>query len=157
MSTESQLHWDDVAVGDEVKGFSLALTPTRMVLQVSGSQDFYPIHHDSGFARGAGHEDMFLNTGFIRGALCRVLTDWIGREGFVKRLAFQMHRPNFLGETIQARGRVTGKGPDGRVDLEVWIENDRGGITVPGTASVILPSGAERPPCPPSPTFSSTA
>jgi acyl dehydratase len=139
MSADGQVHWEDVAVGDEVKGFSLALTMTRMVLQVSGSQDFYPIHHDREFAQAAGHEDIFLNTGFIRGALCRVLTDWIGRDGFVKRLAFQMRRPNFLGETIQARARVTGKGADGAVDLEVWIENDRGGITVPGTATVVLP------------------
>lgn len=139
MSADGQVHWEDVAVGDEVKGFSLALTMTRMVLQVSGSQDFYPIHHDREFARAAGHEDIFLNTGFIRGALCRVLTDWIGRDGFVKRLAFQMRRPNFLGEIIQARARVTDKRDDGAVDVEVWIENDRGGITVPGTATVILP------------------
>jgi acyl dehydratase len=139
MSGADQVHWEDVAVGDEIKGFSLALTMTRMVLQVSGTQDFYPIHHDREFARAAGHEDIFLNTGFIRGVLCRVLTDWIGRDGFVKRLGFQMHRPNFLGETIQVKGRVTDKGADGVVDLEVWIENDRGGITVPGTARVILP------------------
>lgn len=139
MSGADQVYWEDVAVGDEIKGFSLALTMTRMVLQVSGTQDFYPIHYDREFARAAGHEDIFLNTGFIRGALSRVLTDWMGRDGFVKRLGFQMHRPNFLGETIQVKGRVTDKGADGAVDLEVWIENDRGGITVPGTARVILP------------------
>jgi acyl dehydratase len=139
MSGAGQVHWEDVEVGDEIKGFSLALTMTRMVLQVSGTQDFYPIHHDRDFARAAGHEDIFLNTGFIRGALCRALTDWIGREGFVKRLAFQMRRPNFLGETIQVKGRVTDKRDGGLVDVEVWVENDRGGITVPGTASVILP------------------
>jgi acyl dehydratase len=139
MSEAGQVHWEDVEVGDAIKGFSLALTMTRMVLQVSGSQDYYPIHHDREFARAAGHEDIFLNTGFIRGALCRVLTDWIGRGGFVKRLGFQMRRPNFLGETIQVKGRVTDKAAEGLVDVEVWIENDRGGITVPGTASVILP------------------
>ena len=139
MSDPIQRVWDDVVVGEEVKGFSLALTMTRMVLQVSGSQDFYPIHHDQEFARAAGHEDIFLNTAFIRGALGRLLTDWMGRDGFLKRLAFQMRRPNFLGETIQVKGRVTEKGDDGRVDLEIWIENDRGGVTVPATATVILP------------------
>jgi acyl dehydratase len=140
MTADAQVYWEDVAVGDEVKGFALALTMTRMVLQVSGTQDYYPIHHDRDFARAGGHEDIFLSTGFIRGALCRVLTDWIGRAGAVKRLAFQMRRPNFLGETIQVRGRVTGKGDGGRVDLEVWIESDRGGVTVPATATVVLPT-----------------
>lgn len=118
----------------------MACDITAVKRQVSGSQDFYPVHHDQGFARTAGHEDIFINTAFIRG--CRVLTDWIGGEGFVKALAFQMRRPSFLGDTITARGRVTGTGPEGRVDLEVWIENARHGVAAPGTATVILPRRA---------------
>ncbi|MDP2701013.1 MAG: MaoC/PaaZ C-terminal domain-containing protein [Candidatus Rokubacteria bacterium] len=130
--------WDDVRDGEELKGFSLELTPTRMVAQVSGTQDFYPIHHDREFAQQAGHKDIFINTAFIRGCLCRLLTDWMGDDGFVKSLGFQMRRPNFAGETISARGRVKKKGPDGRVDLELWLEN-AGEVTVPGAATVILP------------------
>jgi acyl dehydratase len=130
--------WDDVLEGQELDGFSLELTPTRMAAQVSGTQDFYPVHHDREFARQAGHKDIFINTAFIRGCLCRVMTDWIGAAGFVASLAFQMRRPNFAGETIAARGRVKKKGPEGRVDLELWIEN-AGEVTVPGTASVVLP------------------
>ena len=41
-------------------------------------------------------------------------------------------------ETIAARGRVKKKGPEGRVDLELWIEN-AGEVTVPATATVLLP------------------
>jgi len=130
--------WEDVREGEELEGFSLELTPTRMVAQVSGTQDFYPIHHDRDFARQAGHKDIFINTAFIRGCLCRVVTDWIGDGGFVKSLGFQMRRPNFVGETIAVRGRVKKKGPDGRVDLELRLEN-AGEVTVPGTATVILP------------------
>jgi len=66
------------------------------------------------------------------------LTNWMGDDGFVKSLEFQMRRPNFAGETIAARGRVRKKGLDGRVDLDLWIEN-AGEVTVPGTATVILP------------------
>ena len=130
--------WEDVREGEELNGFSLELASTRMVAQVSGTQDFYPIHHDRDFARQAGHKDIFINTAFIRGCLCRVVTDWMGDDGFVKSLGFQMRRPNFAGETIAARGRVKKKGPDGRVDLELWLEN-AGEVTVPGTATVILP------------------
>ena len=133
--------WSGVSEGDELPGFSLELTPTRMVLQVSGTQDVYPVHHDQAFARAAGHADIFLNTAFIRGCLCRLLTDWIGPEGFVKTLAFQMRRPNLAGETIAVRGRVKKKQPEGLVDLEAWIETAAGDVTVVSTASVILPAG----------------
>ena len=130
--------WDTVHEGDELPGFSVELGATRMVAQVSGTQDFYPIHHDRDFAREAGHRDIFVNTAFIRGCLCRVVTDWIDADGFLKSLGFQMRRPNFIGETITVGGRVKQRGPGGRVDLELWIEN-AGEVTVPGAASVILP------------------
>jgi len=133
--------WEHVREGDELKGFSLELTMTRMVAQVSGTQDFYPVHHDPEFARQAGHPDIFVNTAFIRGCLCRVVTDWMGVDGFLSALTFQMRRPNFVGETITARGRVRKKAAGGRVDLEVWIEN-AGQVTVPGTATVILPAAS---------------
>jgi acyl dehydratase len=133
--------WDDVREGEELPGFSLELTATRMVLQVSGTQDVYPVHHDQAFARSAGHADIFVNTAFIRGCLCRVLTDWMGAGGFLRSLRFQMRRPNLIGETIAVRGRVKKKRPEGLVDLEVWIEGAEG-VTVPATASVTLPARA---------------
>ncbi len=133
--------WSDVREGDEIAGFSLELTATRMVLQVSGTQDVYPVHHDPAFARAAGHADIFLNTAFIRGCLCRLLTDWMGPDGFLKSLSFQMRKPNLMGETITVRGRVKKKRPEGCVDVEAWIET-AGGMTVISNASVLLPDEA---------------
>jgi acyl dehydratase len=130
--------WSEVREGEEVKGFSLELTMTRMVAQVSGTQDFYPVHHDPEFARQAGHRDIFNNTAFLRGCLCRAVTDWMGATGFLSALAFQMRRPNFVGDSIAVRGRVRKKVAPDRVELELWIEN-AGEVTVPATATVILP------------------
>jgi len=138
----SQRCWEEVKEGETLPGFSLELTMTRMVQQVSGTQDFYPIHHDRDFARSGGHPDIFVNTAFTRAALCRLLTDWAGPAGFVKRLGFQMRRYHLLGDTMQVRGKVVKKyRQDGRgcVDLEVWAENPREGIATPGTATVHLP------------------
>lgn len=141
MSAALERFWEDVQQGEELKGFSLELTMTRMVLQISGTQDFYPIHHDPAFARAAGHADIFINTAFIRGCLCRLLTDWMGRAGFLKALGFRMRRPYLVGETVAVRGRVATKQSGGRVELDVWIESARDtAITVPGRATVILPS-----------------
>jgi len=140
---DSQRCWEDVADGDALDGFALSLTMTRMALQVSGTQDFYPVHHDRAFAREGGHADIFINTGFIRAALCRLVTDWAGDAGFVRRLAFQMRRPHLLGDTITVKGRVARKWHDGAhagVELDVRIENPRRGLAPPGSATVYLPS-----------------
>jgi acyl dehydratase len=141
---ERRAHAAPRADGDKehLRGFSLPLTPTRMALQVSGSQDFYPVHHDGEFARAGGHVDMFINTGFIRALLCRLVTGWMGDAGFLKHLGFTMRRPHFAGDTISVKGRVTARRAEGQheaVDLDVWIENQRDGIATPGTATVHLP------------------
>jgi len=141
-----QRYWEEVEVGEEIEGFTLDITPRRIFLQVSGSQDWYPAHFDAGFARKAGHEDVFMNTGFLQAALVRVVTDWMGDDGFLKRLRFEMRRQQRPGDTMVCRGKVTGKREEaglGLVELDVWAENAREGVTTPGTATVVLPRRGE--------------
>ncbi len=137
-----QLHWEDVEVGAELGGFEIEINPRRAYLQISGSQDWYPIHHDPTFARKAGHQDIFMNTGFIQAALVRVITDWMGDDGFLRKLYFEMRRQQRPGDTMVCKGKVTDryrKDGEGLVELEVWAENAREGVTTPGRALVALP------------------
>ena len=137
-----QRYWEDVEAGEELKGFALDITPRRLFLQVSGSQDWYPVHFDPAFARKGGHADVFMNTGFLQAALVRVVTDWMGDDGFLKKLRFEMRRQQRPGDTVVCKGKVVSRyerADDGCVDLEVWLENEREGVTTPGTATVILP------------------
>ena len=134
--------WEDVEVGQEIEGFSLGITQRRSYLQASGSQDWYPVHFDPAFARKAGHEDVFMNTGFVQAALVRLITSWMGDGGFLKRLYIEMRRQHRPGDTMVLRGRVARKAErngEGCVDLEVWAENEREGVATPGEATVILP------------------
>ena len=147
MSTAGQLpptrSWESVTVGDTIDGHQLHLTPTTMVAHVSGSQDWNYVHHDVEFARSSGHSGIFYNTGWTTAMLSRALTDWGGPLGFVRKLDFQMRRMNMNGDTARVRGVVKGKRVEGGehlVDLEIWIENDREGVTTPGSAVVRLPS-----------------
>lgn len=138
----TQRYWEEVEVGEELDGFLFDITPRRLALQVSGSQDWYPVHFDQAFARKAGHPDVFVNTGFLQAALVRLITDWMGDEGFLKRLRFEMRRQQRPGDAMVCKGKVVSKYErDGEtlVDLDVWAENEREGVTTPGTATVVLP------------------
>ena len=138
-----QRYWEDVLADEQLPGYTLDLTWTKMAEQVSGSQDFYPVHHDPEFAREAGHADIFYNTGFTQAALSRLLTDWVGTGGWVRKLSFQMRKMNMPNDHLRIKGVVTGKsegdGPMGEVAIDLWIENDRVGITTPAEATVLLP------------------
>ena len=139
-----QIYWEDVEVGQEIPtSYSLKIDMTRMVLQVSGTQDYYAVHHDRDFAHAQGVPDIFLNTGFLTAAVGRVLTDWIGTEGWLKKFRIEMRRMNMLGDTLWVKGKVTDKyieNGEHYVEADVWCENERDGVSTPCKASVIRPS-----------------
>ncbi|MEX0681832.1 MAG: MaoC family dehydratase N-terminal domain-containing protein [Dehalococcoidia bacterium] len=137
-----QVSWDEVQEGDELPEISLSINIKRLFQQASGSQDWYPVHFDPAYAQKAGHSDVFMNTGFIQAALVRLITDWMGEAGFLKRLFFEMRRQYRPGDTMICRGRVTEKeqrNGEALVFLEVWGENEREGVATPGEATVVLP------------------
>jgi acyl dehydratase len=118
------------------------------------------LHWEPGRARELG-----LPTSYDYGAmretwLVHALTDWMGDDGWLWRLRCEHRKFNYIGDTTWIRGHVTGKRrEDGRseIELELRCENQRGGITTPATATVLLPSrehGAVTLPAPPAPTLS---
>lgn len=138
----TQRYWNDLNEGDEVPGFELPITPTQVALQVSGSQDFYEVHHDQEFARAGGHPDIFVNTGFTTACFGRLLSSFVGEEGWVKKFRMEMRRMNHPGDVMKLTGRVIRKyaeRDEHLLDLEVWSENERIGVTTPATATVSLP------------------
>jgi len=75
--------------------------------------------------------------------LGNLITNWMGDEGFLKRLRAELRRFNVIGDTQWLKGKVTQKyTKDGEhlVDIECWAENQRGEVTMPGAATVRLPS-----------------
>ena len=139
-----QLYWEDVEVGQEIPtSCSLKLDMTRLCLQVSGTQDYYPVHHDRDFAHAQGVPDAFVNTGFLTAALGRLLTDWIGPDGWIRKFRLEMRKMNLLGDTMTVRGKVTDKyvqNGDHYIEADVWCETDREGVTTPCKATIMLPS-----------------
>jgi acyl dehydratase len=79
----------------------------------------------------------------IEWLLGRMLTDWMGDDGFLKRLDDRFPIMPILGDVLCQKGRVTKKyieGDEHLVDLEVHCENLDGLLMVPGSATVRLPS-----------------
>jgi acyl dehydratase len=100
------------------------------------------VHWDNDFARKIGAPAAY-DYGPQRIAwLGNLMTNWIGDDGFLRRLDVQVRRFNIVGDTSWCRGRVTRRyEAEGRrlVDCDVWIENQRGEVTATGTATAELP------------------
>ncbi len=72
-----------------------------------------------------------------------LLTNWMGDDGFLWKFSAQIRRMNLIGDTTWNKGKVIGKYCDNGkycVDIDVQSVNQRGEVTIPGSATVILPS-----------------
>ncbi|MFH1775665.1 MAG: MaoC family dehydratase N-terminal domain-containing protein [Chloroflexota bacterium] len=75
--------------------------------------------------------------------LCRLMTNWMGDDAFLKRFDTQNRLSNPIGDATTCKGKVVRKYvEDGEhlVDCAVWAENIRGYIRSPANCTFVLPS-----------------
>ena len=128
----------DVAEGDELPVLDVPITTTAIVAGAIASRDYQDVHHDAELARQRGSKDVFMNILTTNGYVGRFVTDWAGPDAVLKKVAIRLGAPNYPGDTMRMTGRVTGKGADGHVDVEIRGANSLGDHVV-GTVSLVLP------------------
>jgi len=102
------------------------------------------VHWDPAYARKSGNPTTFDYGRMRETWLIHLCTDWMGDDAWLWRLDCEFRKFNYVGDAHWMRGRVAHKyladGARPAVDLDVWGENQRGEITTPGHATVLLPS-----------------
>jgi acyl dehydratase len=139
-----QRSFEDVTVGEELPAVAFPLTVYRLVVAAGGNRDFNSIHHNTAYAQASGAPEMYASTFVLMGMWERLVRDYIGPAGTIRSIKdFRMRKFNLVGSTVQVRGRVRDKRPDGdlgivTLDVESVVD---GQVTVgPGTVEVTVPS-----------------
>ena len=133
-----QITLDDVAVGAEIPEISMPITLQRLVMEAGSNRDLSLIHHNREVAQSTGATDAYMNTFFIIGLFERMLREWMGTRGRLKKIgSLQMKSFNVVGDVVYCRGKVTGKQDDGTVNLDIWMENEES-VTVTALAEVVI-------------------
>jgi acyl dehydratase len=165
-------YWEDVKVGDEPKtvvkgpitvwdqvveaqGYGVAILPIREVRRqtprviVVDPVTHIPhksieFHFSERVAKILGSYSTTVNYPTIEHLFARCLTNWMGDDGFLRRLNCLKLVNSPLGDTFFVRGKVTKKyiSPEREhmVDFDLWDETIRGYISNVATATVHLPS-----------------
>src|SRR3954462_8000295 len=101
---------------------------------------------DPEFARRSGNPTTFDYGRMRETWLIHLCTDWMGDDAWLWKLDCEFRRFNYVGDTQWLRGRIVRKylapGERPAVDLELEAVNQRGEVTTPGHATVLLPSRA---------------
>jgi len=116
------------------------------------------LHWEPARAHELGLPNTYDYGGMRETWLCHLLTDWIGDDGWLWKLRCEHRKFNYVGDTTWLRASVVNKVQgDGRneVHVELRCENQRGEVTSPATAVILLPTreGAVQLPEPPAPTL----
>jgi len=139
----SQVYFEDVQEGQEIPVLTENCTSQRLVMWAAGSGDFYQIHYDKDFAQGTGLPDRITHGALKHALLGRLLHEWVGDGGRVKKVACQYRGMDIVNEDVACHGIVKRKyqeAGENLVELDIWTETPQGQKTTPGTGIVALPS-----------------
>jgi hydroxyacyl-ACP dehydratase HTD2-like protein with hotdog domain len=132
--------FEHVETGSEISPVKKEITNIQIFMFSAISWNRHRIHYDSDFARDHDKLPNVLAQRPLLGSfLAQMLFDWVGENGRIKRLEWSNRGPAVPGDMVTCHGRIVRKYVDGGehlVEIEVWIENQRGENIVPGKAEM---------------------
>lgn len=138
------LCWEEVQEGQEITPYARNVGYMELNRFAGANDEYVPIHMDPDYAKNVAKLPDVIVMGNLKLAyIANALTAWAGDHAWIEKLALEYRKMDLVNTTLTAKGRVTKKyARDGKhlVDLEVWIENEKGEVTTPGTAVVSLPT-----------------
>jgi len=140
---DAAVYWEDYEIGDDIPTFERKTDMMHWNRYAAVNDEFVYIHMDADYAKSIGQPDVFGMGNLRLAYLHNMLRNWIGEAGDIKRVGCQYRALNFREDVLTSRGRITNKyEEDGNhlLDLDIWVENQKGENTCPGTATVRLPS-----------------
>jgi acyl dehydratase len=141
---DSQLFFDDLAVGDSAPPRSHTLTRTDLVKYAGASGDYNPMHHDDVQAKEVGLPSVFGHGMLSAGMVATALTDYVG-VGRLTRYKVRFAKQTWPGDVLTTAVTVTGKRAEGDrnlVDFDCQLANQDGVAVVVGEATAELPARA---------------
>jgi acyl dehydratase len=102
------------------------------------------VHWDTEAARAVGNPSTYDYGRMRETWLIHLCTDWMGDDAWLWKLDCELRLFNYVGDATWLSGEVVRKyladGDRPAVDLEIRGTNQRGQVTCPGRATVLLPS-----------------
>jgi 3-oxo-4,17-pregnadiene-20-carboxyl-CoA hydratase beta subunit len=136
------ISFQQVREGEDIPSLEVDVSTGLIVATALASRDYQNVHHDRDQAIELGSKDIFMNILTTNGLVGRLVTDWAGPLGEIKRVNIRLGVPNYAGDKMVLTGKVVNKRVEGDeylVDVNVVGKNSMGDH-VTGVVVVALPS-----------------
>jgi len=128
----------DIHVGDELPRRSHTASNVSLFLYNAAVWNAHRIHYDEAYTTGVEHHPQIVIDGPLQGDwLSQCALNWVGDSARLTSFSYSNRKAAYLGETLTTSGTVTAVDIDnGRVTIELFVENANGEVTTPGVAVV---------------------
>ena len=138
---ESQPSFEALREGQEIPPVRVTVSKVQMMMYAAATWNPNRLHWDSDFSRKRGFADANIAGPMFGDYLAEMLVQWVGCPSRLRSLEYSNRDLAFPGDTLICRGKVKGRRLQENtelVDCQVWVENQKGGILVQGSATVSL-------------------
>jgi len=138
-----QLFFEDVNVDTEIPSSVNRVDLLQLIRYSAATWNSFLLHIDKEFAQKQGFRDANIPAPLYGAFLARMMTNWIGNQGRLKKLGYRITVMGFPGDTLICRGRVVKKYQEADENLiycDICIENQDKIKVVQASATVSLPS-----------------
>ncbi|MEV7439834.1 MaoC family dehydratase [Streptomyces sp. NPDC091204] len=125
-------------IGDTLPPLEIPVTRTLIVTGAIASRDYQDVHHDAALAQEKGSPDIFMNILTTNGLVGRYVTDHLGPQAVLRKVAIRLGAPNYPGDTMTLTGTVTAVSGS---TVEIRVVGANGiGHHVSGTVTAEVPA-----------------
>ena len=128
----------DIRVGDEVPGRVFKPTNVSLFLYNAAIWNAHRIHYDEPYATGVEKHPAIVIDGPLQGDwLTQAAVNWAGDDGQLMEFEYSNRKACYLGASLTSGGVVKAvDAASGNVTLELFIMDEDGAVTSPGSAVV---------------------
>ncbi|MBI4338994.1 MAG: hypothetical protein HY680_03475 [Chloroflexi bacterium] len=138
-----QVYYEQVNEGDQIPSVDFNLTVQRMIMFVGATRNFPGLHHNDRVAQKQGAAPgMFLQNNSCLMLWERVVSDWMGIYGRVRKSSFRITDFHLAGEIIHVGGTIHRKWQENGLNLVELVMESKSPrrVCMTGTVTVALPS-----------------
>ena len=132
------VNFREIAAGQALPEREFTATNVSLFCYNAAIWNPHRIHYDETYTTEVEKHPKIVIDGPLQGDWLRqIVVNWVGEEAELLKFDYSNRRASYLGETLKSGGKVLKVDQKtGLVEVELFLKNEDGEITSPGSATV---------------------
>ena len=132
------VNFREIAAGQALPEREFTATNVSLFCYNAAIWNPHRIHYDEPYTTEVEKHPRIVIDGPLQGDwLSQIVVNWVGEEAELLKFDYSNRRASYLGETLKSGGKVLKVDQKtGLVEVELFLKNEDGEITSPGSATV---------------------